>query len=285
VKKSKSGLGKGLGALLAQEDIYEAGSPGFFLCPIEKIKPNPFQPRKEIDDNGLDALAKSIKENGILQPLVVSETESGYEIIAGERRWRAAQRAGLKSVPVVIKNVSPAEALELALIENIQREDLNPIEEAMAYERLIDEFGLTQSQVASKVGKKRSTVANALRLLQLPDYVKEDIVDGILTPGHARAILSLETPELQRTLRDAIIDKDLNVRQAEALARSLAKNKGKKKSVKEIDPNIKQLCEELSDTIGANVSIKLTKKGGRLQILCNNPEQFEKIIEHLKSIS
>ena len=285
MKKKKSGLGKGLGALLTQEDIYEAGSPGFFLCPIEKIKPNPLQPRQSMDDHSLDALAKSIKDNGILQPLVVSETDSGYELIAGERRWRAAQRAGLRSVPVVIKNVSPSEALELALIENIQREDLNPLEEAQAYERLINEFGLTQSQVAAKVGKKRSTVANALRLLQLPDYVKEDLADGILTPGHARAILSLETPELQRMLRDAIIDKELSVRQAETLARSLAKSGGKPKMPPMPDPDIQRLCEELSEVIGAQVSIKLTKKGGRLQISCTDPEQFEKIIEQLKALS
>jgi len=186
---------------------------------------------------------------------------------------------------VVIKNVSPSEALELALIENIQREDLNPLEEAQAYERLINEFGLTQSQVAAKVGKKRSTVANALRLLQLPDYVKEDLADGILTPGHARAILSLETPELQRMLRDAIIDKELSVRQAETLARSLAKSGGKPKTPPMPDPDIQRLCEELSEVIGAQVSIKLTKKGGRLQISCTDPEQFEKIIEQLKALS
>ncbi len=285
MKKTKSGLGKGLGALLTKEDIYEAGSPGFFLCPIEKISPNPMQPRKSMDDHALDVLAKSIKDKGILQPLVVSEAESGYELIAGERRWRAAQRAGLRSVPVVIKNVSPSEALELALIENIQREDLNPLEEALAYERLIEEFGLTQSQVAAKVGKKRSTVANALRLLQLPEYVKEDLADGIISPGHARAILSLEKPELQRMLRDAIIDKELSVRQAEAMARTLARSGGKEKEPRKPDPDIQRLCEELSQVTGAQVSIKLTKKGGRLQISCNDLERFEKIIERLRSLS
>ncbi len=269
---------------MSQEDIYEAGSPGFFLCPIEKIRPNPMQPRKGMDDQALDALAKSIKDKGILQPLVVCKTESGYELIAGERRWRAAQRAGLRSVPVVIKNVSPAESLELALIENIQREDLNPLEEALAYERLMEEFGLTQAQVAAKVGKQRSTVANALRLLQLPEYVKEDVADGVLSPGHARAILSLESPELQRLLRDAIIDKELSVRQAESMARSIAKSQGRAEAPKRPDPDIERLCEELSAAIGAQVSIKMTKKGSRLQIACTDSEQFEKIIEQLRSL-
>ncbi|RPI51359.1 MAG: ParB/RepB/Spo0J family partition protein, partial [Deltaproteobacteria bacterium] len=260
--KLKGGLGKGLGALLSTEDIYDLESPGFFLCPIEKIRPNPDQPRKHIDQDSLEGLAGSIKEKGILQPLVVWEVDGVYELIVGERRWRAAQKAGLKAVPVVIKDVSPDELLELALVENIQREDLNPLEEAMAYSRLIDELGLTQSQVASRVGRERSTVANFLRLLQLPDYAQADLLDGRLSMGHARAILMLEDPESRKELRDQITKKDLSVRQAEALARRLAKGKRLCARARKEDPDIRNLCEELTRRLGSKVKIVQTKRGG-----------------------
>jgi ParB family chromosome partitioning protein len=281
--KLKGGLGKGLGALLSTEDIYDLESPGFFLCPIEKIRPNPDQPRKHIDQDSLEGLAGSIKEKGILQPLVVWEVDGVYELIVGERRWRAAQKAGLKAVPVVIKDVSPDELLELALVENIQREDLNPLEEAMAYSRLIDELGLTQSQVASRVGRERSTVANFLRLLQLPDYAQADLLDGRLSMGHARAILMLEDPESRKELRDQIIKKDLSVRQAEALARRLAKGKRIGARVRREDPDIRNLCEDLTRRLGSKVKIVQTKRGGRLEIRYRSVQDLERVIRLLRA--
>jgi ParB family chromosome partitioning protein len=281
--KLKGGLGKGLGALLSTEDIYDLESPGFFLCPIEKIRPNPNQPRKHIDQDSLEGLAGSIKEKGILQPLVVWEVDGVYELIVGERRWRAAQKAGLKAVPVVIKDVSPDELLELALVENIQREDLNPLEEAMAYSRLIDELGLTQSQVASRVGRERSTVANFLRLLQLPDYAQADLLDGRLSMGHARAILMLEDPESRKELRDQIIKKDLSVRQAEALARRLAKGKRLCARVRREDPDIRNLCEDLTRRLGSKVKIVQTKRGGRLEIRYRSVQDLERVIRLLRA--
>ncbi|MEA1866564.1 MAG: ParB/RepB/Spo0J family partition protein [Thermodesulfobacteriota bacterium] len=281
--KIKGGLGKGLGALLSQEDIYDLESPGFFLCPIEKIRPNPDQPRKHIDQNALESLARSIKEKGVLQPLVVWEVDGVYELIVGERRWRAAQKAGLKAVPVVIKDVSPDELLELALVENIQREDLNPLEEAMAYSRLIDELGLTQSQVASRVGRERPTVANFLRLLQLPDYAQADLLDGRLSMGHARAVLMLEDPESQKELRDQIIKVDLSVRQAEALARRLAKGKRPGARVRREDPDIRNLCEDLTRRLGSKVKIVQTKRGGRLEIRYRSAQDLERVIQLLRA--
>ena len=281
--KPKRGLGKGLGALLSTEDIYDLESPGFFLCPIEKIRPNPKQPRRRMDHDSLEGLARSIKEKGVLQPLVVWEVDGVYELIVGERRWRAAQRAGLKAVPVVIKDVSPDELLELALVENIQREDLNPLEEAMAYSRLINELGLTQSQVASRVGRERSTVANFLRLLQLPDYAQADLLDGRLSMGHARALLMVEDPERQKELRDQIVKKSLSVRQAEALARRLAKGKRLSARVRREDPDIKNLCEDLTRRLGSKVKIVQTKKGGRLEIRYRSAQDLERVIRLLRA--
>lgn len=281
--KLKSGLGRGLGALLSTEDIYDLESPGFFLCPIEKIRPNPDQPRKHIDQDSLEGLAGSIKEKGILQPLVVWEVDGIYELIVGERRWRAAQKAGLKTVPVVIKDVSPDELLELALVENIQREDLNPLEEAMAYGRLISELGLTQSQVASRVGRERPTVANFLRLLQLPDYAQTDLLDGQLSMGHARALLTVEDPERQKELRDQIIKKSLSVRKAEALARRLAKGERLSARVRKEDPDIKNLCEDLTYRLGSKVKIVQTKRGGRLEIRYRSVQDLERVIRLLRA--
>lgn len=281
--KLKGGLGKGLEGLLSVEDIYDAGSPGFFLCPIEKIRPNPEQPRKRMDHDSLEALAASIKARGILQPLVVCEVEHGYELIVGERRWKAAQKAGLKTVPVVIKDVSPDELLELALIENIHRDDLNPLEEAMAYGKLVNEIGLTQSQVASKVGRDRSTVANFLRLLLLPDYAQEDLLEGRLSMGHAKALLTVEDPEIQRELRDQIVNKALSVRQTEILARRAVKGRGLYTRARKQDPDIKRLCEDLTRDLGSEVKIVQTKKGGRLEIHYGSAKELEQIIELLRA--
>ena len=285
--KLKGGLGKGLGALISEGDIYDAGSPGFFLCPIEKVHPNPNQPRKEMNRPALEGLAASIREKGVLQPLVVREAEGGgYEIIAGERRWRAAQMAGLKTVPVVIKDVSPDEVLELALIENIQRQDLNPLEEAMAYKRLVDELGLTQAQVSSRVGRDRATVANFLRLLQLPDYARQDLLDGRLTTGHARALLMADDADAMRMMRDQIVSKGLSVRQTEDLARRLSlRSAGRKARQPSIsDPDIEGIAKELSASLGLAVKISHGQKGGRVEIRYKDLDEFERIMGRLKTV-
>ena len=217
----RNGLGKGLSSLLPQESENAGGDGPYLVCPLDDIEPNHYQPRKEMDDDALRQLAASIGEKGILQPLVVRpKEEGGYELIAGERRWRAARLAGLQEVPVLVKDVSHSDRLELALIENIQRQNLNPMEEAEAYYRLMTEFSLTQEEVAKRVGKERPTVANTLRLLQLPDFAKKDLSAGIITMGHARALLSLDDPEEIRALRDEIVDKGLSVREAEKRAKS-----------------------------------------------------------------
>ncbi len=221
-----SSLGKGLNALLPTVGGDMVGDdPGGTLvsCPIGRIVPNPYQPRKSMDPVPLKQLAASIKEKGILQPLIVrrKEEDGDFELVAGERRLSAARMAGLENVPVIIKEVARSDRLELAIIENIQRQDLNSLEEAEAYQQLISEFGETQETVAKKVGKQRSTIANAVRLLQLPDFAKEDLAKGAISTGHARVLLSCPNEDSMRILRDDIISNNLSVRQAESLARRL----------------------------------------------------------------
>ncbi len=280
----KSGLGRGLDALLSSQDIFDAEAPGFFLCPIEKIRPNPMQPRHKVRDEALDGLAASIKAKGILQPLVVTEEDGFYQIIAGERRWRAAQKAGLKKVPVVLRDADAGEALELALIENIQRENLNPVEEALAYQHFFQDLGLNQSQIAARVGKDRSTIANMLRLLNLPGEILEDIAEERITAGHAKAILMLEGKSLKMRLRDEIIKRDLSVRQAEELARKLKEAGAKKAAKRRKDPDMEHLCRELSRIVGARVNIVAGKRGGKLEIRCRNRQELERLIELLKGL-
>ncbi len=280
----RGGLGKGLSNLLSTDDIFDAEAPGFFLCPIEKIRPNPNQPRMKMDEDALKSLAESIKSKGLIQPIVVSEQSvDEYFIIAGERRWRAAQRAGLKKVPVLIKDYSPEEILEIALIENIQREDLNPLEEATAYKKMMDEIGLSQAEIASKVGKDRSTIANMIRLLNLPSDIQEDLLEARITTGHAKAILMLEDNSQKRKLRDLIIKKGLSVRQAEEIARRLLKGELKEKR-REVDPNIESLSAELSEIIGAKVRVVSGKRGGKVEIKCKSKKELERLIELLRSL-
>lgn len=280
----KSGLGRGLGSLLSSQDIFDAEAPGFFLCPIEKIRPNPAQPRKKIREESIQGLAASIKAKGIIQPLVVTEEEGYYRIIAGERRWRAAQRAGLRKVPVVLRDADAGEALELALIENIQREDLNPVEEALAYRRFSEELGLSQAKIAAKVGKDRSTIANMLRLLNLPGEILEDMAEGRITTGHAKAILMLDSLELQKRLRDEILKRSLSVRQAEALARRLREKGRENEKRTEKDPDLEVLCDDLSRIVGAKVNIITGKRGGKLEIRCRNRDELERLISLLKAL-
>jgi len=193
----RKALGRGLSALFPDTVMSETDQ-GFFYCPIESISPNPHQPRQNFSDSELITLADSIKEKGVIQPILVSKTKDGFQLIAGERRWRASQKAGLDKIPVLIRDVSPAETLELALIENIQRKDLNPIEESSAYHELMQKFHLTQEALSKRVGKDRSTIANFLRLLKLPAIIQQDLIDGRLTTGHARVLVAIESPSAQK---------------------------------------------------------------------------------------
>lgn len=273
----KTGLGKGMGALLP---VVEKEQSSYFLCPIEEIKPNRAQPRKTFTSEKLEELAASIREKGIIQPIVVVKNGAHYEIIAGERRWRAAQKAGLHTVPVVIQDVSENTALEMALIENIQREDLNAVEEAHAYSSLMEKIGLSQEEMAKRVGKDRSTVANSLRLLKLPEDVQRDIIAERLTMGHARALLSLEEPELIRKAREEIIRKHINVRGAEALVKRLKTPpvlKGQKKQEREIV----DLVEQLKRRFQAKVDIRCGSRGGKIEISYSGKEELTRIVELL----
>jgi ParB family chromosome partitioning protein len=271
----KTGLGKGMAALLPGAD--EEGK-SFFFCPIEEIRPNRSQPRKTFSHEKLEELAASIREKGIIQPLVVRKKSDHYELIAGERRWRAAQKAGLREVPVVIQDVSDDTALEMALIENIQREDLNAVEEAEAYQALLDNFSLSQEDLARRVGKERSTVANSLRLLKLPAEIKRDITEDRLTMGHARALLALDSLEQMKKGRDEILKRQLTVRQAEGFVKMLKSGTARKKA-KSPDPHLAEVVEQLKRHFRAKVALRHAGRGGRLEISYTSLEDLTRIIE------
>jgi ParB family chromosome partitioning protein len=274
-------LGKGLGALLPE---FEQGELKTLLyCGIEEIVPNRSQPRKYFDESRLQELAESIKEKGILEPLIVRRIEQGYELIVGERRWRAAQKAGLKEVPVLVKEAEGREALELSLIENLQRENLNPIEEADAFKRLAEEFNITQGELATRLGKDRTTITNALRLLKLPVEVRNQLLQNRITSGHARAILSLETKEKQKELCSLIIQKGLSVREAEAIAKRWSE-KPKKKGLSdrrrgELESQLNSLQDSLRQYLGTKVRITPKGKRGKIEIEYYSNEDLERIIE------
>jgi ParB family transcriptional regulator, chromosome partitioning protein len=284
-------LGKGIGALISSASRPaavkdEAEGRKYFLCPIEELKPHGMQPRKSFDDARLAELAASIKEKGVIQPLVVRKQDDHYQIIAGERRWRAAQKAGLKEVPVVIQDVSEDWALEMALIENIQREDLNPIEEAEAYRNLMDSFDLSQEEVAKRVGRERSTVANMLRLLRLPGGVRKDVISGQLSMGHARALLALEQDEDILEAREEVLKKQLSVRDCEALVKKI-KSFGKviKAPAKsDPDPNLVHLEETLRQVLGTQAKIIPKGQGGKIEISYYSNEELDRVLELLGAI-
>ncbi len=272
-------LGKGIGALLSSAT--QEGRHKYFLCPIEELRPHKEQPRKTFNDDKMAELVASVREKGVIQPLVVRQVADHYQIIAGERRWRAAQKAGLKDVPVVIQDVSEDWALEMALIENIQREDLNPIEEADAYRNLMKRFDLSQDEVAQRVGKDRSTVTNALRLLRLPDTIQQDVIEGRLSMGHARALLSLEGAGLQDA-RGQVIKKQLSVRQTEALVKKLKEGPGQKKTKPEIDPGLADLTARLQRKLGTKVNLQVKgrgDRGGKIEIVFHTAEELERLLE------
>ncbi|NOZ26338.1 MAG: ParB/RepB/Spo0J family partition protein [Nitrospirae bacterium] len=274
----KDALGRGLGALIPERQ------QGVQEIEIERIKPNPEQPRKAFDEQALKELAASIKEKGILQPVMVRRAENGdYYLIAGERRWRAAALSGLKRIPALIKESSPSESLELALIENIQRDDLNPIETADAFNRLIEEHGYTQETLSRKVGKERATVANYLRLLRLPPEVKGLVNDGRLSMGHAKAIVSLPTKKAQVEASRAVVRKGLSVRETEALCKRLAGDAPRPAGKKAKDPNIAALEEQLKRSLGTKVQIRHRGKAGRIEIEYYSLDELDRLLEILKA--
>ncbi|MGD8471494.1 MAG: ParB/RepB/Spo0J family partition protein [Desulfobacteraceae bacterium] len=283
-RRKKRALGKGLGALIPEIEKSQEDSKDFFYCEIELIRPNRFQPRMQFDEDELAELCQSIKEQGILQPLLVREENDGYELIAGERRLRAAQKAGLSQVPVVTKRIDDSKLLELSIVENIQRANINPIEESEAYHRLITEFNLTQDNVATRVGKSRSAVANFLRLRQLPEPIKISIQEGKLTMGHARALLGIENTTQQMAAWRAVVKKDLSVRETEELIRSL---KGEKKRPKVGRKNTEAfylvtLADELSRHFGTKVVIKQRGQAGRVEIEFYSNDDLDRLIERLR---
>jgi ParB family chromosome partitioning protein len=252
------------------------------LLPVHEIEPNKSQPRKNFDEEALKELSDSIKQYGIIQPLIVQKRDKYYEIIAGERRWRAARIAGLKEIPVIIKDYTPQETIEVALIENIQREDLNPIEEAQAYQRLIKEYQLTQEELADKVSKSRVTITNSLRLLKLDERVQQMLTDELLTGGHARALLSLEDKNFQYETACKIIDKKLSVRDTEKLVKQMLKGKPTKKPAVADDNDYiyRDLEEKLKNIIGTKVSINRKQKNkGKIEIEYYSNEDLERIMD------
>lgn len=280
VKQKRPALGKGIGALLSS--AAQEGGKKYFVCPVEELKPHSQQPRKVFDDEKMAELVASIKEKGVIQPLVVRQMPDHYQIIAGERRWRAAQKAGLDKVPVVIQNVSEDWALEVALIENIQREDLNPLEESSAYKHLMDSFDLSQDEVAKRVGKNRSTVANALRLLRLPERVKDELLATRLSMGHARALLALDDELDMVEASDEIIRKRLSVRETEKLVKKIKNFEGvgkPKKTEKPLDPNLEGLMGAMKQALGTNVKLAPKGKGGQIVITYHDLEELDRLLE------
>ncbi len=281
--KKLGGLGKGLNAIFKENDSEESGST--VTLKISELEPNRTQPRKEFDEDALSELADSISRHGLLQPILVRPlTLGGYEIVAGERRYRACRMAGLTEVPVIIRELSEGETMELALIENLQREDLTPLEEAEGYSVLMNEHGLTQEDVAKSVGKSRPAVANALRLLKLPEYVRERLASGEITAGHARALLGLENEENMQELCDLIVSKDLSVRQTEQLCKK-AQKQPKAEEAPEKKPSFYSMVElALNESLGRKIKITKSKgkQGGTLQIEFYSDEELTELSNKLK---
>jgi ParB family chromosome partitioning protein len=274
-------LGKGLSALIPETEDLGTGAARFFQCPIEMIEPNPYQPRQTFEGEELEELARSVKEQGILTPLLVSKAERGYRLIAGERRWRAAQKAGLARVPVVVRETTPAQSLELALIENIHRKDLNPIEEAMAYSRLLESTGVTQESLAARLGRDRATIANTVRLLKLPASIQKDLMENRLSMGHARVLAGLKDGLEQKAMRDEIIRKDLSVRQTEALVKRRSRLGASKLRARGRDPYLQSLADSLKNALGTKVEIRKRGKQGSILIYFYSDEELDRLLEVL----
>lgn len=298
----KKGLGKGLDSLITDKvNTKPAASKNnptpksehaadAIMMNITKVEPNREQPRKKFDEDALLELAESIKQYGVLQPLLVQEREDYYEIVAGERRWRAAKIAGIKEIPVIIKKLTRQEIMEISLIENIQREDLNPIEEALAFKRLLTEFNLKQDEVAERVSKSRTAVTNAMRLLKLNEKVQQMVIDEMLTTGHARALLGIEDQEQQYIIAQKIFDEKLSVRDTEKLVKSLQNEKKKKKEEKEkIDPKLEAVYHDLEEQMKGILGTKVCNnhkdaKKGKLEIEYYSQDELDRIIDMIRTI-
>jgi ParB family transcriptional regulator, chromosome partitioning protein len=273
------GLGRGISALIPQRPANIAAPTEI---PLARIRPNPYQPRRGTADKALEELADSIKEHGVLQPILVTEVLDGYQLVAGERRFRAAQLAGLERIPAVVRNLADRSQLELALVENIQRADLNPMEEAHAYRQLVNEFGLTQDEIAKRVGRARATVANTLRLLDTDPAVQVAVTDGHITEGHARAIGGLD-PTAQVHLLGTIVSRELSVRQAEELARRLREPRppARPTHAGAGDPDLERVEEDLRRSLGTKVTLARTRRGGRIVIEYYSDEELGRLYERL----
>ena len=296
----KSGLGKGLDSLIPasaakkqtvnhspeKRQKEEEKKEGESFVKISKVEPNREQPRKSFDEDALQELADSIKQFGILQPLIVKKKDDYYEIVAGERRWRAAKIAGLKEVPVILKEFNEQEIVEISLIENIQRENLNPIEEAVAFKRLMEDFSLKQDEIAERVSKSRTAVTNSMRLLKLDKRVQQMVVDEMISTGHARALLSLENDELQYTVAQKIFDEKLSVRETEKLVKSILNPKKQKKILEEGEDLVyRNLEEKIKSIVGTKVLIQRKGKNkGKIEIEYYSMEELERLIELFESI-
>lgn len=281
---SKKVLGKGLGALIAAET---GENSGVMELRINDIEPNLDQPRKVFDDEKLLQLCESIKQHGVVQPIIVKKEKDTYRIVAGERRWRAARMAGLETIPAVIKDLTDRQLMEVALIENLQREDLNPIEEAEAYEKLIKEYNMTQEEISETIGKSRSAIANTVRLLSLSQKVKNYIIEGKLTSGHARTLVTIEDEDLQGKIADEIINKALNVRETEKLLKKYNENKKKKPKRKDPEDNAEfiKIEEKLKAVFGTQVHLVSGNKKGKIVIEYYSPDDLERILELVDSIN
>jgi ParB family chromosome partitioning protein len=280
--KKPRGLGRGLDALIPPVETTEAVA---FRCPVDAISPHPGQPRQIFDPKKLEELVQTIREKGVLSPVLVRSFGDGYQLISGERRWRAAKLAGLTHIPVVLREASDRDALELSLIENIQREDLSPLEEANAYQALLDLHQSTQEELARRLGKDRSTIANALRLLRLPEPARDPLERGQITPGHARCILSL-APPLQKSLLDEILKKDLSVRETERLARALSETRpAKARSRQEPSIHLDRVRDTLRSLLSTKVNIQEGKRKGKIVIEYYNPGDLDRILKLLLSLS
>jgi ParB family chromosome partitioning protein len=275
----QQGLGRGLASLIPQRTV---GAPTTVDIPVARIRPNPHQPRKRFGTEELESLTESIREHGILQPILVTEAVDGYQLVAGERRLRAAQAAGLDRVPAVVRQLADREQFELALVENLQREDLDPLETAEAYRQLIEEFGFSQDDVATRVGKARSTVANTLRLLDLAPGVQAAVADGRLTEGHGRALGGLAV-ELQDRVLDSVIGQELSVRQTEELVRRLREPKPEPTGAlaRRTDPELERVEEDLRRSLGTKVSLARSRRGGRIVIEYYSDEELGRLYDRL----
>lgn len=286
-KPKKRALGKGLGALIPSAPAGQVDTPvqrDFLLCKIDLIDPAPGQPRRHFDEKALEELAESIRESGLVQPLVARQVDGRYQLIAGERRWRASKMAGLTEVPVVVRELSDKDAFVLALVENIQRQDLNPVEEAAAFARLMEEFELTQQDVAQRVGKSRSAIANAVRLLHLPDSIREYLIQGLLTPGHAKILVTLPEDEAIE-LAEIIVRHEYSVREAEDLVRQAKTNPrvaGGQTGVKERDDAlVRDLSSRLQTMLGTRVKIRDKNGKGRIEIHYANLDVLQSVLDKL----